>query len=905
MSGTDGMSGYDGEAGAAEALLRAGAVLPVAGTAGGVVSAGPGGDGVDVLTARAYAHPALADRAVVRLVPETIGVAEDLALEYLGFAAAGSGPAPVGLVRRQSLGFPAWALVHDPANGHHALAVVKEMERLTRLVAAKPGHAKDGFEEIGVRLDRSVPHFLPTYYEQVARLFLAAESRQHASVFFGKARAAEQRHALEVDEERLREVFLEFAGAGALTAKTLRDHAKSLASRLSAPEAYESFRTLSLERCAAGLAPYAGMLEDLRRLAKAAGLDARAEERTLLAEILHTGAMNRAAAGFWKSALPALKEVAAGDLAVRQRLAVLLPEAGGDDTEAFDASWLELLDACGATALLLDGTVPAAPWLGAWATHRRRGYGYGGRVEAELALVERLAPRLVADGTPVRLFDGRGWRNRVEVDLLDLCLALAVPVAPPESDAQMDLGGWLRDGRPGRRDLTALAADERFAPLLRASVEQLAGTSVGSARLLEIVEHPALRGVLAGWVADRADDLERPIGLPGLNEQLTRLSRFSSPAVLAAASEAVDRITAYSPATALERTLRAGVLDELGWPALEKALASLGDVDPKAPGGRRGHGEHWYRVVDAWPALAVRLGLEVVLVGAEEVLERRTLSLPTASQSRWDEPTVRHVDGQWLVANGHGDGRRAVWSGRPADVFKPSGELHDGWDHVHVPSLVLPDGGRCYGGRPVRAGDTSFAAEHRPVASDGISVWVLHDDRWWEYDPASARRGRAAAPGFFDSALEGAAGQRLVARSCRLLPTPPGMESSPFGSKDGVLGWWVRHDPKAGTMTACSVDGTASPAVESAADAVGSYVTQGVPTPPLRLPGGAVLHPRESARFDRYVELFDADGVWLSKHDLGDRGGRYAAGTALVPPLAYWHALRPRDEAGSARLRAV
>ncbi|MFG2328498.1 hypothetical protein ACGFMM_02630 [Streptomyces sp. NPDC048604] len=879
-----------------EGLLQAGAVLP----------AGAGGDGTDVLTARAYAHPALEDRPVVRLVPETIAAAEDLALEYLGFT-AGDAAEPVGRVRRQSLGFPAWALVHDPANGHHALAVVKEMERLARLVATKPGLAKEGFEELGVRLDRSVPQFLPTYFEQVARLYLAADAKQQAAVFFGKARAAEQRHALAVDEERVREVFLEFAGAGALTAKSLRDHAKTLAARLPAPEAYENFRTLSLERCAAGLAPYAGMLEDLRRLAKAARLDARAEECALLAGILPTGAMNRAAPGFWKSALPALRDLAAGDPAVRRRLVTLLPAVAGDDTEGFDTSWLELLDACGATELLLDGTVPAAEWLAAWTEHRRRGWGgRGGRIEAELTLVERLAARLIADGTPVRLLSGRGRRSGVDIDVLDLCLALGVPVAAPEGDsARFGLESWMRDERPGRRDLAALAADERFAPQLRAAVENVAGSNGGSARLLEVVEHPALRLVLAGWVADRADDLERPVGLPELNEQLTRLSRFSSPAVLAAAPEAVDRITAYSPATALERTLRAGVLDELGWPALEKGLASLGEVDPKAPGGRRGHGELWYRLADAYPALTVRLGMEVVLVGPEEVLERRTLSLPAKQQNRWDEPTVRHVAGQWLVASGHGDARRAVWSGRPADVFKPTGDLRDTWDHAHLPSLALPDGSRCFGGRPVRPGDTSFAAEHRATASDGISVWVLHEDRWWEYDPAAARRGRAAAPGFFDAALEGAAGQRLVSRACRLLPAAPGTESSPFGSKDGLLGWWVRLDPKSGTMKACSVDGTTGPAVPADPGAVSPYQTLGVPLPPLRLPGGAVLHPRESARFDRYVELYDADGVRLSKHDLGDRGGRYAAGTALVPPLAYWHALRPRDEAGSARLRAV
>ncbi|MET9804493.1 hypothetical protein [Streptomyces sp. NPDC006368] len=898
-------------------LLDAGAVLPLPGgagrgTGGGAGDAGADGE-VDVLTARVYEHPALEGRTVVRLVPEAIGPAEDLSLEYLGFtggqAAGGQEPEPVGRVRRQSLGFPAWALVHDPDNGHHALAVVKEMERLSRLVATKPGLAKEGFEEIGVRLDRSVPHFLPTYYEQVARLFLAAESRTYASLFFGKARAAEQRHALAVDEARLREVFLEFAGAGALSGKALREHAKGLAARLSAPAAYEEFRALSLERCAAGLTPYAGMLEDLRRLAKAAGLDAAEEECSLLAEIIHTGAVSRAAAGFWSSALPALTVVAARDAAVRERLLHLLPTAGGDRRAEFEASWLRLLDDSGATGMLLDGSVPAAAWLTAWAAHRRRGYGRASRLAAELALVERLADRLIADGVPVRLLDGQGWRMGVDLDVLDLCLALGVPVEPPASYAtgHLELARWLRDPGEGRRDLAALAADERFAGLLRRSVEELAGGGEASARLQEVVEHPALRGVLAGWIADRADDLSRPFGLPELDRQLTRLAKFSSPAVLAAAPDAVERIAAVTPAAALERTLRAGILDELGWPALEETLPKLADVDPAGAGTRgRALAEGWYRLSDAWPALLVRTGQEAAAVGPDEALEVRTLTLPTPRVNSWDQPTVRYVDGQWLVVNGHGQSRRGVWSGRPADVFAPAGAPGDNWTSVHITSLPLPGGGRCYGGRPVHPGDTSFAQEVRYVASDGISVWVLHEGRWWEYDPESARRGRAAGPAFFDAALDGAAdGQRLLERFCRLLPVQPGMESSPFGSKDGLLGWWVLHDPKAGTLTACSVDGSRSPAVPTGPQATTEYLSSGIPLPPLRLPGGVVLHPRQTQRFDTTVDLYDPEGVRVATVQLCGPGRRYAAGTPLVAPLAYWHALRPRDEHGSARLRAV
>ena len=150
----------------AEALLDAGAVLP----AGAEVTKD---DTVDTLTARAYRHPGLDDRVVVRLVPGTLGGAEDLGLEFLQFGAP-ERVDEVGLVRQQALGFPAWALVHDPANGHHALALVKDIEKLARTAKSRVGPANDGFVALGERLARSVPHFLPTFYEEAGRAFLAA-----------------------------------------------------------------------------------------------------------------------------------------------------------------------------------------------------------------------------------------------------------------------------------------------------------------------------------------------------------------------------------------------------------------------------------------------------------------------------------------------------------------------------------------------------------------------------------------------------------------------------------------------------------------------------------------------------------------------------------------------------------
>jgi hypothetical protein len=119
------------------------------------------------------------------------------------------------------LGFPASAILADPPNAGYALAVVKEMERFARMAKSKPGNATDGFEGIARRLARTVPHFLPSLYEQAGRAFLEAGASAQAAAEFGRAREAERTYALPVDESQRRQSFLEFALAGALTAKSV------------------------------------------------------------------------------------------------------------------------------------------------------------------------------------------------------------------------------------------------------------------------------------------------------------------------------------------------------------------------------------------------------------------------------------------------------------------------------------------------------------------------------------------------------------------------------------------------------------------------------------------------------------------------------------------------------------
>ncbi|MEU6813936.1 hypothetical protein [Streptomyces sp. NPDC046860] len=876
-------------------LLEAGAVLPPGST---------GREDADTLTVRTYSHPALEDRPIVRLVPGMLGEAEDLALEFLGLTPAEEA-FEAGQVRRETLGFPAWALVHDPANGHHALALVKDVERLARQAKTRPGSAKEGFEALGTRLGRAVPHFLPTFYEQAARIFLQHENTTYAAAFFGKAREAERVHALAVDEERRRAVFLEFAFAGALTVKALKEHVKDLGRRLDPAAAWAQFRQLTVERCAAGMPPYASLPQDARGLIKAAGLDREAEERALAADLIASPAAVRAPASFWTAYRPALRALAEERPEVRARLLEIMPSGIGRTVED-DESWLALLAESGADRLLTDAEAAAehgvdpAEWLSRWALFRKHGGTMSLRSPATLALVARMAPVLRAAGRPVDLFTGR-WHAGADLDLLDLCVAEDVPLTVPGADVTVHLMlyPWLHDDRAGRRDLAAVAADRRLRRMLHQAVEQTGEHRQAPDVLARIAAHPVLSEVLREWLEETAAEFTGAAGLPGAQESLSRLRRFHRVAP-GTGPDAVARVAAHPVRTLLARTLRAGVLDELGWPALEEALDVLG-AEPQ-----RKNADNSLSVHEAWPALVLCRGTKAVVVGPERVLLDHDLRLPH-DLDRWQRPRFRYVDGELLVIWWHKSKQYAYWSARPQEVFQPGGERTPAWwsgNDTVVASLPLPGGGRATGGRTLHAGDTELPAT-RPVLGDGTAYWRQgrHGRRtvWLEYDPATGTHGRASLPALLASGVR--EGTELLPGECEVLPLLPGLEASPFGTDGTVLGRWVRAEREGSgdLRTAGTPDGR-TVSLPVAADGRENRVPLGA----LRLPGGAEpvvgRHPRGLGLFTRG----DAPGGGqLGRVTPNGQGGEFAAGTRLVPPLPFWHALRPRDEAGSAVLRAV
>ncbi|MEU4083201.1 DNA-binding protein [Streptomyces aureus] len=862
-----------------EELLAAGAVLPP--------DTQDAGEQAVALTARTYRHPGLDDRVVVRLVAGELGAAEDLAAGFLDLEPDAE-PAVVGFGPRQSLGFPEWVLVHHPDDGHHALRVVPDLERAGRQVKSRPKAALDAFVELGDRLAASVPHFLPTFYEQAGRVFLAEENATYAAQLFTRARKAEAEHGLTVHEDRLDAVFLEFALAGALPVKVLSGYAKELAARVPAEDALRRFTRLCLRRTAGGLPPSVQMANDLRKLARAAGRDASLTEQEYVRDLLALPATLRSAAGWWKGHRTALIALATREPEVRGTLLDLMPSAPDSDMPAM---WLELLETSGCTAGLWDDTLPeeqrpadgAAGWLERFLAYwqRARSWRDPSRMAELYPLVERSAARLRTELAA----SGGALRVVHDLDLIDLLLSLDVPVAAPREGDQLLLSQWALG--EGRRDLLSVAADSRFHGAFRRGADRF-GDEDGSRRAIALLAaSPGGRPLLAEWVRGVVRRFTA-VGLPQLPDALSRLKWLPAEALLLAEEE-VRAAAGTDLAPVLARTLRAGLFDELGWPAWEDAVASLvprTDVEDVV-------------VADAWPHLIVAGAAQARVIGAEGTLLTHDLRIP--ANSHWGDPGLHHVDGELLVYwNDRTEGLRGYWHSDPDRPLSLEGARNtrgirmDWYQGNGAITLALPGGGRTTGGGVLHAGDTTLP-EERQLLGDGVSYWVWSSDGgthdWYEYDPATGEQGRASKPAFLADALRDAP-EGSTFGGGRLTPSPTAGSAPASWPVDGLVGMRVVRLPD-GSVRA---EDLAGHSVTLPADA-------GRPSALVVFPGAeaATAVVRESWR----LALVDTDGVTTSVAKTDRVPGAFGEGSLLLPPVQYWECLTARDPEGSEALRRI
>ena len=858
-------------------LLKAGAVLPVGTPSAPDVA-------IDRLDARTYRSPVLA-HPVVSLVAATVAPGEDLVMEFLGFG----GPAvevDVGQALRRAPGFPGWALINDAKHARHALDVVKQMKAVARRIRSKPGHAWDGFVAIAERLGRSTAHFLPSFWEETGRMFIAAGNVTYASRSFGKAREAEKTHALQVELQTLRDSFLEFALHGAVSVKAIGEFARQLAAQHGAAVAWAAVRDLAVKRCQGGLPPWATMLTELRALAAAAKCDRDAELLKLVGELLPLAAVRRAPSSFW--------EAAEGSLAVLARdpgwMAVLLDliPAPPDKGTGFAFWWLERLETWGLVRHLQAGKLPdgtaldVAAWVERLAQHT--GDTWWNRTQAPdlwFTVFERLAPRLV-HGRPLQLIGRES--GATDLDLVHLALELGVPLAdaPPQVRVSFALAGWAKHAtsHPRRkRDPARVQADPRFAAAVAAAAVDALGEEEYDALLPTL---PTLLAAASAW-AEQELTTAAAGALPALSALLQAFGKHVKPAFLAAAPAIAERLAAFDPAPCLARTLRIGLIDELGWPALEQAAARLASGVAK-----RKNGDDDLAISGEAPYAVVRNALRAEVVGPAGTVLTHDFTLPAGAELAgcW------YRDGQLLVSVRKGyDERWWYWSSAPQERIPHTQYTSSDFAEAQV---AVPGGGTSTGYRAQRGGEREPDLSRRKLVGDGRTWWTPDRDDGAgrgetvlrELDLATGDLGRASLPAWFEAVV--GPGRRLDLACSHLLPLGAHVDGSCLGGRDGLSGvrvWRTEGPPQAVIET---IDGRRATLADASARV--SAIA--------RWPGGGErLIIGGGGRYD-HIEIWSAEGLHGSD-------AQKAPGQVCDLPLLCWHAMQPRDAGASTRLRAL
>lgn len=860
-------------------ILKAGGLVPMAAKLGK-------DDAVDVVVARAYQHAVLPGRTVVRLTAQGVAAGDDLEMATLGFG-AGEDRGAVGKERKRPLGFPGWALVNDPKNARYALDVVKEFKKHARRAKSKPGFAKEGIDAIAAKLGKSVPHFLPSFYEEAGRAFIEHGATTFAAAFFGKAREAEAVHALEVDEEHRVHGFLEFALAGAVTTKALAQYAKDLGDHHEPAVAYAHFRQLCLQRTLGGMPPWSGMAKELRRLAKAAKLDPAAEDAAFIAEIIESPALGKAAGEFWRAYAEPITALGKASSAARGALLNLFP-TGSSYSSDLDEVWLDMLDATGATTALFEDGAPSdaqptggrAAWFDKLTNHLARNWRSGTIGNRAFALLRRMAPALIADGKPITC---TGRYHRMDLDLVELALELGVAVAPPEH-ARVDVEDWAKHAQePDHgRDPIRAAAHPAIGELLSQSVAN------------EIGDEPfdSVSRDKAGFLAAKRAWLERVIAkaeagaLPAVVEAISTISSKVKAETFAELPDLHARFAALDIAPALARTLQIGIVDEIGWSLLEDVVAEL---DPD--GGKAELTFHGAPI-----ALIVASKTRAIAIGPEGRLGEHDLVIPPKHELL----TARFIGGQFLVVLKKNYQVVSYWSAKPHDTFETEDSV---WAIATSTgrAIVFPDGAWLEGDAPMRAGERKLALVSRLMAYDGTTAWIADakdaKNRWREISPAG-ELGRHSWPAWIEAGIEP---DWYIAPESHLLPAP--RPTSILGVRDGFVGARVRHHALAKETWRFlkrdveMIDG-------SKATIDGGNLSVSVLA---HLPGGGEPRPIRTESIWREgitTTILSSDGAHPgSKISANER--RYSRGQALAISPPFWHLFEARDEAGSRRLRAI
>lgn len=862
--------------------IEAGAIaaLPVGGAApGDAASAQP-------LLMQTFVHPCL-DRRVVRLwgaSAQRAGLAE---MGLLGFRAAGP-QTQGGLVRAQALGFPAWTLLHEPQLASAVRALMPELRAAMAIAFTQPGHAFKAFQKLASRFDAPLWPSLPSFWETAGRHLMNAGSPELAARCFEAARQAERTYALPVDFVAREAVFAEFALGGALSAKTCSAHLKVLTQQLKAPQALAHYLQLSVYRIQGGQPPAATLPQELAKLAKAARRDRAEVEAQFLAQLLTVPTLQRMPLHFWEAYLPALPAAATRSAQLTGRALWIFPELREAPAKLLCA-WVEALAQISTAAYWhTQPAEAAARWIAQittaitpllWAPSEVG----GGLPAAYVGCLASVAPALIAAQQPVELgVRSQHWpyTRTYVVDVLEHALAAGIDLAfhdagwtvsvaaHPQVDPQ-----WLAQ----RADLIEAFGDavwhEAERPDFQALLREKPGYGVAFRHALE-------QAILY---------YERPGGVMHLENALYSIKDKVSAFVRTECPDLYARIAQLSVATALQRSLRGGLLDEFAWPDFEAALADCAG-SPEAPISLRGSTH--YPVIQCGAAVTIFKGARWLrMYQLEETITQVHQLIYVCPEV--DEPLSGDL---YVNAYRSQRGHEVFWVSQP-EVSAPSFAQFK----TTAFDVRLPTGQILCDGMILQPGVVEPPAfeEGLRLCWDGEQIYEVYPKSraqvdCFEWDAQTRQRGTAAWPVPVRAWLAewpGACIEQLW-----ISTAPWGTEDSPLGAHAGLVGGWRYRASEAQIGRIYRrIDGVSVQNLSAEANGL------------LKLPAAQGYAP---IRFERAMRAEEADEVQIFTEagEVLTRFGRNGLGPVAFRCFPRWqwlHFVQARDQRLSAALRAV
>ncbi|MET9961363.1 hypothetical protein ABZ128_20305 [Streptomyces sp. NPDC006326] len=820
-----------------------------------------------------------------------------------------------------------WAAAHDPDAAGTARGLIEDMRTELGRSWTKPGRFLD---TMAARARRLPPAHLPWFWDTVGHRLIGYGSRPGGRAY-AAARAAEAQHGLAVDPGYRRANALLFAAGGAMPAKEFGAHQRFLAETLEPAAAHTALEAFLTAWAGSAADLPADLVRRVRASAKSAG-HGDAEVARMVGAILSVTRKKAVPDALLGAAAPILTAHPPTDT-VAAGLVEVFPDGVTDG-----GPWLRVLTGCGAADAMAAGRLVPEGGLHHWVGRFVHMYQYaaqsGGGVGRQqlpvefLDLVGRWGPRLRAEGTPVTVHTTRHHYQGFDADVLDALLAAGVAVVDPGPEIRMRF--W---GERSRRDLAALAADPVFGPRLEGTVHAglLPGWAPSRRRRAgsAVTLLPGNEGI-AREVAGRVGKLVDTVaggGMAGAEEAVAELDTLLDRPTVTALGGIADALAEAGAAGALRRSLAAGLPEELAWPALESVYAEFAaDAAPEEAADAVLPGVAG--VTATWPVLTVFGRDRAVAVAPDGVRGSCRFTVPDGATMF----AVHYVGGSFLVSwtlaprPYHCD--TAVWADRPEEPFtpdEPGGLVPFGGslDGAYGFQFETADGGGRHGGRRVlRPGGREGIDRDELQLGDGSRIWTnaVFGRRPWEVvDPVTGEpRGEVALPGFpgrpvstGPAAEPSETGMALAVEALQLAPLPAGLDGSPLGCRDGLVGTRVlfrtRHrDHAPDHFLVESVDGRTA---RFDIDRPGQE-PWGLWAPPEGAVEDVVL---AEAQTRTGVRAYTADGVLLWELD-GHSSPRHPRGTpvrqvtvsgGVALPPAFWYLLRTRDAAGSRALRTV